>query len=201
MRAAPPSARRISEQNFRISRAMPVKIRSCGSTLWKYNSSSNVRRGAENHADEHDRAGGDVLPEGGNVQKHQRLLQRTEQQYAKECANQTAAPSENVRAAKNDRCDHREFVAVGGVALHRAKLRGVKHRADGGQQAERDVCKVNRLAPRNAGTRGSDRGISESKKRAAYLRAMKNPGCGEHDQRRCQHGGIQATPAGASDRV
>src|ERR1700693_2451057 len=104
---------------------------SCGGTLLKHKSSVESRSSAEDHAEEHDGAGGDVLPKGGYMEKHQRLLQRTEQKYTQESTEQAAASSENIRAAKNDSGDDCEFVAICGIALDCAELRGIKHRADG----------------------------------------------------------------------
>ena len=70
-----------------------MRMKSCGSTLLKDKSSLASRSSAENHAEEDDRASSDILPEGGNAQKHQRLLQGTEQQDAQKCAQQAAASS------------------------------------------------------------------------------------------------------------
>src|SRR5580704_7128962 len=115
---------------------MLMRMKSCRRTLLKHRSSSETRSSAENHAEEDDRASGDVLPEGGDVQKHQRLLEGTEQQDAQECAQQAAASSQNIRAAKNDGGDDGEFVAICSIALDCAELRGIKHRADGRQYAK-----------------------------------------------------------------
>ena len=55
----------------------------------------------KDHADEDDCAGGDVLPKGGDMEKHQRLLQRTEQKYTQESTEQAAASSEKVQGSMN----------------------------------------------------------------------------------------------------
>src|SRR5580658_5399275 len=133
------------------------RTKSCGRTLLENEFSVKARGSAEDHAEEYDGASSDVLPEGGDVQKHKRLLQRTEQQHAEECAQQTAAASENIRAAENDGSNYGEFVAICGVSLHRAELRGVKDRANGCQQAKRDIGEIDRLTRGNPCARGGER--------------------------------------------
>jgi len=91
-----------------------------------------TRGAAEDYAEEYDCAGSDVLPISGDVEKHQRLLQRTEKQDSQECAEQAAAASQNIRAAKNDSGYNGEFVAICGVALDGAELCGIKYSAHGG---------------------------------------------------------------------
>src|SRR5277367_1563276 len=110
-----------------------MKRRSCGRTLLKEKCSLKTRGAAEDYTEEHDCAGGDVLPISGDVEKHQRLLQRTEKQDSQECAEQAAAASQNIRTAKNDGRYDGEFVTIRGVALDGAELCGIKKRADGGQ--------------------------------------------------------------------
>jgi hypothetical protein len=54
-------------------------MNSCGRTLLKQKFSVESLGSAEDHAEEYNCAGSDVLPEGGDVQKHQCLFERTEQ--------------------------------------------------------------------------------------------------------------------------
>src|SRR5580704_577649 len=110
-----------------------------------------ARRAAENYADEDDGAGGDVLPKSSDMQENQCLLQRAEQQDSEECSEQAAAASQNICATENDGGDDGEFVTIRGIALYSAELCGVKNRADGGQQAERDIREVDRSPNGNAG--------------------------------------------------
>src|SRR5277367_1925945 len=106
---------------------------SYGRTLLKEKPSLKTRGTTEDYAEEYDCAGGDVLPIGSDVEQHQCLLQRTEKQDSQKCAEQAAAASQNIRAAKNNGGYDGEFVPICGVALDSAKLCGIKKRAGGGQ--------------------------------------------------------------------